>query len=522
MTQDIGLDDLVVDDRGLLLSPSHDAPLDVLFDGQRVFSFWSVRDTVDEAGQRRMAWPPLLHRFLDGEVTVTVTDPVTGDSLGQAHARLGTGEGTVRVCDREGNPLGLDKNFRLTKLFADRQATQMVPLLDAMEVVLAALETAGVEPFLAYGTLLGAVRDQDFIGHDSDADLGYVSRFDHPVDVIRESMELQRSLQHMGFAIQRYSGLGFKVTVREADGSRRGLDVFGGFMRAGTLYLMGEVGEPFDPSWLHPRSEVQLAGRSFPAPAEPARLLTAMYGASWQVPDPAFRFETPAGAVRRLDGWFRGTRPGFDDRWQDHRAGVDRTMSARPSTFVRWARRSQREASLFVDVGCGRSKDPMWLARQGCEVVGLDYFPRDLLQAERRAARRGLDVDYQWCNLAELRSALVTGADLVRRTGPRVVLAHHVLDATTRRARRNALLLARMVVRAEGTFFVQTYAEPTELSSVKRLSPVPTDELFELVAESGGHVVSHDRLTEQQAGFTNAPAAAGAPTIDRTAISWNR
>ena len=36
--------------------------------------------------------------------------------------------------------------------------------------------TAGVEAFLAYGTLLGAVREGRLLGHDSDADLGYVSR----------------------------------------------------------------------------------------------------------------------------------------------------------------------------------------------------------------------------------------------------------------------------------------------------------------------------------------------------------
>ena len=48
----------------------------------------------------------------------------------------------------------------------------------------AALEEAGVRPFLAYGTLLGAVRQGDFIGHDSDADLGYVSEHDHPVDAV--------------------------------------------------------------------------------------------------------------------------------------------------------------------------------------------------------------------------------------------------------------------------------------------------------------------------------------------------
>ncbi len=127
---------------------------------------------------------------------------------------------------------------------------------------------------------------------------------------------IQRRLTRLGFEISRYSGLAFKVIVRESDGSPRGLDVFGGFVREGTLYLMGEVGHPFRREWLEPRSEVTLAGRAFPAPHEPERLLEAMYGPGWRVPDPAYKFQTPRTAQRRLSGWFRGTRVGLDARWQ--------------------------------------------------------------------------------------------------------------------------------------------------------------------------------------------------------------
>ena len=56
-----------------------------------------------------------------------------------------------------------------------------------MERILDALHEIGIEAFPAYGTLLGAVREGRLLGHDSDADLGYVSRRTVPVDVIRES-----------------------------------------------------------------------------------------------------------------------------------------------------------------------------------------------------------------------------------------------------------------------------------------------------------------------------------------------
>ena len=134
------------------------------------------------------AWPPALRRFLDG-TDLALVDHVAGTELAPRRA-LGLRRGRRRGEDAQGNPLGLDKSNRLCRLFASRSAEHLAPLLDAIGRSAEALEEAGVRPFLAYGTLLGAVRQGDFIGHDSDADLGYVSAHDHPVDAVLESFRL--------------------------------------------------------------------------------------------------------------------------------------------------------------------------------------------------------------------------------------------------------------------------------------------------------------------------------------------
>ena len=100
--------------------------------------------------------------------------------------RCGTGQDRIAVVNDRGLPLGLDKSLRLAQTFDTRSAEHVAPLLDSIEEVLAALKQAGVDAFPAYGTLLGAVRSGELIGHDSDADLGYVSSHTHPVDVILE------------------------------------------------------------------------------------------------------------------------------------------------------------------------------------------------------------------------------------------------------------------------------------------------------------------------------------------------
>lgn len=514
---------LEVTDDALVVRGTADRALDVLFDGRRVLSFWLQRDTTGSGPDRTYPWPPPLRRFLDGTTTLSLVDHVTERELYSADLSFGTSSDRIRVEDGQGNPLGFDKSMRLTKLFESRSAEHVKPLLDSMEAVLDGLEKAGVRPFLAYGTLLGAVRAGELIGHDSDADLGYVSAHDHPADAMLESFRLQRTLRGMGFQIMRYSGLAFKVTVRESDGSPRGLDVFGGFMRDGQLYLMGEVGHPFQSDWIEPRRTVTLEGREFPAPARPEHLLEAMYGPSWQVPDPAFKFETPRSTQRRLNGWFRGTRVGIQARWD--RFTWSGNAPGPPSAFVTWVRRQEPDMATVIDLGCGTGGDALWLARKGVRTWALDYFPRAFRKAARRAVRKELPVTFQWANLSELRSVAVTGAQLAREPGPRVMLARHVADATDRAGRENLLRLARMVVRDSGRLYLQVQTARTPTSRRVGISPLDLDRLIEQVHATGGSVLERYDLDERADGADDAdePASSSTgPTMSRLVIAWNR
>jgi SAM-dependent methyltransferase len=511
-----------VSDQGLLLRSvsGDDFPVDVTFDGRRIASFWLRRDTQSRGGDAFYPWPPALHRFLDGTTDLGLVDHVSGASLYDAPVTLGSGEGRIAVEDAHGNPLGLDKSNRLSRLFTSRSAEHLEPLLDAIGTVTAALEDAGVRPFLAYGTLLGAVRDGTFIGHDSDADLGYVSAHDHPVDASLESFRLQRRLVRMGFEVSRYSGLAFKVVVRESDGSLRGLDVFGGFLREGTLYLMGEVGRPFRREWLEPRSEVTLAGRTFPAPHRPERLLEAMYGPGWRVPDPAYKFETPPAVQRRLSGWFRGTRIGLDARWKGLSRGPAPVPAKHPSDFVRWVVEREPDLRTAVDVGCGTGRDVLFLAGHGVSAHGLDYFPRDFRVADRRATRQGLDASFAWMNLTELRSVLATGTALCRAPGPRVMLARHVVEATDRTGRENLFRLAKMVTRGSGRLYLQLRATRRGATGSDDVPRLDLDRLRDQVEALGGRIVEDVGLDEHEQPL-GVQHVRPAPAIRRWVVTWD-
>ena len=475
-----------LDDRGIAFVTTADRSVDVCVDGRRVWTFWSRRDTSAGgppslravAPVRRVDWPTSLQRHLDGRARISLRDSATGEVCFDREVALGSGEGPILVRNRSGVDLGIDKSGRLVPTFAGRSDADIAALLDATEAVLAAVRSTGVEPFLAYGTLLGAVREGAVLGHDSDADLGYVSRHHTPVDVVRESFEIQRRLAADGWDISRYSGGAFKISVTEADVTR-GLDVFAGFLDQGRLYLMGEVGVDFDPSWVFPLGTADLEGRPMPVPARPEKFLEAMYGPAWKVPDPAFKFTTPERTIRAFDDWFRGTKPG--SRVWDRRSALTQRKPV-PKQPSRLARKVRKMAAAMdaevVEIGAWRGSDSLWLARRGLRVTAYDYVPRALGMAQRTADREGLDLETRYLNLTEWRSVLAEGAWLARRPGPKVVLARHVVDATSGFGREALARLCSMALRDGGRLVAEFYL-PSSKSPKEWLVGRPDLESFQ-------------------------------------------
>ncbi len=182
-----------VDADGIALWGLGDRAIDVLFDGRRVWSFWLERDTrTTVPGVWSVGWPGALTKFLDGQTRLTVTEHVTGRVLFDQELSFGTATKRIEIVGRSGAPISLDKSGRISPTFDTRSAADVEPLLNAIQTVLDAIASAGIDAFLAYGTLLGAVREKRFLGHDSDADLAYVSESGNPCDVVRESFRLQR------------------------------------------------------------------------------------------------------------------------------------------------------------------------------------------------------------------------------------------------------------------------------------------------------------------------------------------
>lgn len=518
-----------VDDRGIWFRSADDDVVDVCFDGRRIWSFWLQRDTEEVAGMRLAPWPSALTRFLDGTTQLSLVAHVSAVTLYDEEVVLGDGPGPARIAveSPDGKPLGLDKSNRLSQTFDSRSPEQVAPLLDSIEQVLAAIKDAGVEAFLAYGTLLGAVREGALIGHDSDADLGYVSRHSHPLDVILESFRLQRHLTGLGYDTYRYSGIAFKVDVIESDGFRRGLDVFGGFIAAPVgdqppmLYLMGEIGAPFELDWIYPLTTATLEGRTFPVPGRPEKLLEVTYGPGWRVPDPAYKFHTARPTVSRLNGWFRGIRVLRSEWERKHSGSRDKPLRQKPSRLADLVVQREGVPAEVIDLGAGRGSDALWFARQGASVTALDFVPRAAQAALREAQAEGLDLSVREVNLLSLRSTLAEGARLAHAPRERVVLARHLVDGTVREGRVGAWRLCEMALRDGGRLYLEFLAgEPGPRHEERLLSAVPTDVVVAEL-EDRGAVIVHREETHVQSE-PGEPGRSKERTIARLVAQWQR
>ncbi|KQW48816.1 mucin-5AC [Nocardioides sp. Root1257] len=504
---------------GLLLRSAPAEPQVVSFDGRYIWAFTAARDGRSVPGGVLVEWPPVLRRFLDGTVRVRVAD-VTGDRvLHDQEVLLGAGDGRVQVVDPQGLPLAVDKVGHLCRAFDDTAEGVRAEILTGTRRALDDLrDVCGVEAYLNYGALLGAVRDGAMIAHDSDTDVCYLSRHTSPADIIAESYRIQRALKQLGWTLLRMSGGDIKLLLPLSDGRLCHIDVFVAFRVGGTFYQLGNRSGRLLDSVILPVSTITLHGVELPAPADPEAMLAFIYGPGWRVPDPSFKYADPVRGVRRLDGWLRGFRTDMG-RWTEFHQGAGRRLvRGRRSTFAKWVDRQLPRGAPVAEIGCGTGRDALWLARRGHPVIAFDFSRAARAAVLKRARHRRLHLEVRALILNELRTVLLAGAELAR--DPHHLAARHLLGCLDDRARSQLWLLCRMALRGGGTLFLEFSADtgvgapdPEPAGLVRRLDP---DVVRREIEAAGGRVVrARVRAGVDVLGHPD-------PTVCRMRVAWTR
>ncbi|MGH3354393.1 MAG: methyltransferase domain-containing protein [Nocardioidaceae bacterium] len=441
---------------GVDLTAGTDEALDVLFDDRRVFSIAPQRPRPGAASERRVPWPAAIRPYLRGRSEVVIREHISQAVIVAQEVEFDETDARVRVVDDEGFPLAVSKWGSLSRTFDVSHPDLGDELVDDLRRLLTVLnDELDVPGFVAYGTLLGAVRGGSFIAHDNDADIAYLSRFENPSDIARESFALQRALVDRGWTVVRRTGAFIKVSAGDSVSSQRTIDVFTAYYLGDTFTIEKWIRTRMPRAALTPLSRVSLEGVTLPAPGRPEEVLAATYGPSWRVPDPSFHFPRRSSVTRRSNGWFGGRLVGHH-RWNEHarteEAAADVVL---PSSFARWVEPRLGGGGVVVDVGCGTGHDTVWFARTGRAVVGVDYAPDAIARATGRARQSGAAARFEDVSLYDLRAAVTLGARTASRGQPPTLYARLLLDALRPEGRSNLWLMARAALSAGGHLFLE-------------------------------------------------------------------
>lgn len=141
---------------------------------------------------------------------------------------------------------------------------------------------------LTAGTLLGAVREQDFIDHDEDIDLALFSRDKQKViDILPEFLEV-------GFIIARYDRRNVISLMRGGDY----IDLCFFVKESELIYACG--GTLILSRFMEEIGELEFLGQCFKVPKDYVEFLNCEYGFNWQTPVEFFDFDKPKWLVFKL------------------------------------------------------------------------------------------------------------------------------------------------------------------------------------------------------------------------------
>ena len=219
-----------------------------------------------------------------------------------------------------------------------------------------------------YGTLLGFVRDGDYIGHDDDVDATVILDVKTRDDVIPAYGDLARFLESVGCKLYplffgqilvEYEGLFFDIFISWFDENSD-------FSLFEYAYKVAKKEDFF------PLQPITIRGRSIKIPKNPEILLQALYGEGWETPDPTFRYEISWDIRDKF--WF--LKKGFPIAtskayWDAYHTNA-LSQHSHSQFAVMCAQELSKEGEVIVDLGCGDARDSVFFASLGHTVSSID------------------------------------------------------------------------------------------------------------------------------------------------------
>lgn len=241
----------------------------------------------------------------------------------------------------------------------------------------------GYDLFPTYGTMLGAIREGDFIGHDNDFDSVYISRETSSEKVRQEFVDICEFLIDEGYSVFSKKT---HIWVRVPD-TRYKFDIFYSYFTPEGKYKLsyGYHGEELQKSdEFFELVDHKINDLTIQIPKNSEKMLGQIFGNDWRIPNPGFSHHALS---RRWDTNYHLSAEQVSSLYwkQFYR---DNPISG-GSMFAEFVAQRIGPASVIAELGCGTGRDSVYFAKQGFTISASDRSA-DAIEQGRQSAS-GLD-----------------------------------------------------------------------------------------------------------------------------------
>lgn len=256
----------------------------------------------------------------------------------------------------------------------------------------------GLQTFLIYGTLLGAVREGGPIGHDADYDIAFLSDRRNGREAAAQMVDVALALVHAGLDVD------CRVTalhLHDPEAPEHRIDLFHCYFDED-----GEIAFPFGAAGTTPfRQEAwgglepfTFLGHETFVPVNAEKLVAHLYGDDWRQPKSGFNWDLDRTR------WAPEGRLSVEQQTKVHWANFySHHEFAQGSTFSEYTLGRGDLPTHVIDIGCGDGRDSCALGRGGHVVLGLDQSAEGTEHATAHAAALGIGdrVSFEICDVTD-------------------------------------------------------------------------------------------------------------------------
>jgi pyruvyltransferase len=207
-------------------------------------------------------------------------------------------KGTGAIFDRLKQGWTIDKWGQIALPISEKPAWRQAVLEAYQRFAYYAENRFDKKMYFVAGTLLGAVREGNFIAHDDDMDVGYFSNHTKAENVRDEMFEMIRRIRADNWRLRIAHNRGFFQIFAGVGDAK--FDVFPAWHEGGYIWMHNSQRIPAPPEMMIPPRCAPFLGRSVLFPNQPEAYLAHHYGPTWRVPDKHYQETKQPGVLEGL------------------------------------------------------------------------------------------------------------------------------------------------------------------------------------------------------------------------------